>query len=762
MRKNWLKLKKKMRVRTAAVLVMAEVILALGSFTGCGNVTADVPELLEPVSSVNAYRPASKRLIGSITKYDGTVVARDYPVYAQKTITLSEIKVGVGDYVKKGDVIAISSVSDKSDQITTLQNEIASLSRERTKTKNISDATIKKLDYEKRIEQYLQNTELVNKKTMDILIEQENQRYNLAVIDNSISEKRSEIAELQEETANNTFTAPYSGRVTFVKDMTQTNTVNPFENIAVISDYNDLYIETKDTNIGHYNLSDYKSKWAYINNKKVDLVEHKYSNEEISYADSIKKYPDMSFDAPGATLTLGTDLVLFFLEEDDTPKLVVGKDSLNYENDEYFVYVKGEGDKNEKRIVEVGVSDEYYTEIKSGIEEGELIFYKNDALMPKNYDTAVASIGDYREELSTDIIDFAYPYYEIYTAEVGGTYKRLHDIGKATTGDALFSIESSVGRAELDTIKENISDLDQERTRANREYQYNKKDLETEIRGADRVDPDVLEPSTNTDADEQTVRDTMYKAEIKECELDILTYEETYESEEYAAQRAILSAEYTKKEKGTKKQDDRSDYVEYSVGPGQISAVQYSEDRAVEKDAFVMTEELQGNDAGRTKLLAMMGTSTGAVEMESAKLGSSIKLKNKKQSWTGTCIGLNGSKDKFYLFSDDGKPRITQSTPFNKAVVYQFYLEMDDELSETDIMQTELSFYSCDIRDVVVIPAASLKVEVAQLSGNEKYYVWKVIDGEIVKEYVDVYHPEAATKVKYILNGVEAGDTILK
>ena len=77
-------------------------------------------------------------------------------------------------------------------------------------------------------------------------------------------------------------------------------------------------------------------------------------------------------------------------------------------------------------------------------------------------------------------------------------------------------------------------------------------------------------------------------------------------------------------------------------------------------------------------------------------------------------------------------------------------------------MQTELSFYSCDIRDVVVIPAASLKVEVAQLSGNEKYYVWKVIDGEIVKEYVDVYHPEAATKVKYILNGVEAGDTILK
>ena len=60
------------------------------------------------------------------------------------------------------------------------------------------------------------------------------------------------------------------------------------------------------------------------------------------------------------------------------------------------------------------------------------------------------------------------------------------------------------------------------------------------------------------------------------------------------------------------------------------------------------------------------------------------------------------------------------------------------------------------------VDGVKVKVEVAQLSGNEKYYVWKVIDGEIVKEYVDVYHPEAATKVKYILNGVEAGDTILK
>ena len=206
------KLKKKTRIRTAAILVMAEILVALGSFTGCGNTTAEVPELLEPVSAVNAYRPVAKRRVGVITQYEGVVVPMEYPVYVKKTTTLAKVEVGVGDYVNAGDVIATAVTNGKEEQITQLQNEIASLQRERTKTKNISDATITKLGYEKKIEEFLQNTDGINTKTLEILVEQENQRYNLAVIDNSISEKRSSIAELQEENSDITFVAPHSGR----------------------------------------------------------------------------------------------------------------------------------------------------------------------------------------------------------------------------------------------------------------------------------------------------------------------------------------------------------------------------------------------------------------------------------------------------------------------------------------------------------------------------------------------------------------------
>jgi hypothetical protein len=59
----------------------------------------------------------------------------------------------------------------------------------------------------------------------------------------------------------------------------------------------------------------------------------------------------------------------------------------------------------------------------------------------------------------------------------------------------------------------------------------------------------------------------------------------------------------------------------------------------------------------------------------------------------------------------------------------------------------------------------AVKVETNQLSADnsdDKYYVWKIEDGEIVKEYVEIYPSSSATGSTYILNGIEPGDKVLK
>jgi len=738
------------KVKVAVVLLVAETLMLFGGLTACGDTAEEVPELMEPTSLAESYRTVTKRIVGSVKYHKATVVPTEYPVFSEKPLPILQINVGVGDYVEEGQVLVSGGTSDNNDQISELQNSIASLQRLRAKQENVSNETINILGYERLIEEYLQDADGINEKNKNVLIEEENKRYELADIDNKISEQRALLTKLQNEVSSCTLTAPCSGRVCFVKDMTKSNMASPYENIITIIDENDLYIECEDITLDNYQYNDYKSKWAYINGKQVNLVEKKYTTDEVAYATSVKKNPRMGFEVPGEKLTMGVDVILCFLEEKNTPKIVVGNDSINYGTDEDYIYVKNENGEKEKRIVELGETDGLYTEVKSGLKEGEKVFYENTALVPEKYEVEVASIGDYSEEQSTKTVNFAYPYYDIYVAEVNGTYRKLRDIGDASEGDALFSIESSVGKGEIDEISDDIDDLDAARKEAIKAYEDGKNGINEALAYAD---PDY---GTDTDA----IRENMYLSERLDCQSNILDYEEDYSSKDYTANRGYLSSVLQKMRKGTTVMDGRSDYTQYSTGPGRIEFVAFNEDSVIEKNSFIMAEGIRKEEEN-TRLFAVMG-SLSAIPPISATVGRTVTLKQGSKTTTGTCIGKNGISDRYMLFTRNGKPCVTYSAPFSKNAEFQFYVEMDSKIEEKDLTKCEITFNGVDVKGAVVISASALRSEQSQLNDEFKYYVWKLEGDQIVKEYVDVYHPQAATSTKLILNGVEPGDKVLK
>ena len=740
----------------AALLVMIQLLCLLGGVTGCGKRNqAEIPELLEPLTAVNSYRPVAKRIMGKIDNYMGIVVPSDDPVFSAIGLSIKKINVEIGDYVKAGDVVAEAYDYGMAEEIDVLQKQIASLNRQKENTKNVSDETLKKLGLELAIEEYLEDSFGISEKEKEIRIERENQRFNIAMIDNSIRTAQTKITKIQDKLEEIKLIAPSSGRVTFVKDIVQGNFLQPYENIVVISDYDKLYIETDEIFLEEFSKKEYKSMWTFIGEKKVSLSARKHTNGEISFAISAKKDTPMQFEVPGEKLSIGANIVMFFSTDDDTPKLVVGNDSINYENGENYVYVKNEkSGKNERRDIEIGVSDGKYTEVLSGLSEGELVFYQNSAIMPKKYTTEVASVGDYIEECETKVISIACPRYSIYTAEVGGRYKSLHDVGPASSGDALFSVYSSVENSKLMEARDAIEDLDIERKKAAAEYERKKNSLSDNLGNV--YDVDNTMKGTDTDA----IRDQMYIAERVECEMNILDYNEEFQKKEYEQTRAMLTAEYEKLKKGTGKGLDSSDYVEYASGDGKISFQAAIEEQQVEQGAYIMTEELPS--AGeKTKLLVVMANNTTKLSQR-ASLGITMTLKQKDKTWTGTCIGLNGNLSRHILLTKDGRPCATYSSPFAKNVVYQYYVEMDSKVTEQDLTEAKIYFNGCSIRNVVLVPGTSVKTETSKLSNNEKYYVWKIENGEVVKEYVDVYNPHAPTSKKYILSGVEPGDTVLK
>ena len=87
------------------------------TMTGCGKEKSEkVPDLLEPVSTNEAYRPVTYGDIGRKVIKTGTIVPTDYCYYYETSATLSKVYVNVGDEVKKGTVLAdVGDGTDSSD-----------------------------------------------------------------------------------------------------------------------------------------------------------------------------------------------------------------------------------------------------------------------------------------------------------------------------------------------------------------------------------------------------------------------------------------------------------------------------------------------------------------------------------------------------------------------------------------------------------------------------------------------------------------------
>ena len=763
--------KNRIRKSVSAVMICMQLAVVVLGAAGCGTSKVEIPKLKEPKSTAVSYRPVQKRIVGKTEYLNGVVVPMEYPCFTEKGTFLKEIYVGVGDYVKKGDVVATSYTGNTYTEIARLESEIQLLVSQKEYEQTISNEKVEKLGYEKKIEKFLKNKKGVSPKEDEIETEEENIRYKLALLDSSISAKRDEISELEKCVEEETYIAPHSGYVTYVYDVNQGNSVQSNENIVVISDPEDLYIEVSDLKMNKYLFENYKSKWLYYDGKRVEITEHRYTNKEMSFALSVDRNPPMSFDASGVKLQCGTDVVLCFMKEKAKEELSIGNDSIFRESGENYVYVKGKDGVNERRSVELGETDGLYTQVKSGVKEGELVRYTNIAVPPTKQEVYEVTNSDFIEMGSTEYVDFAYPYYDIYISDCDGKYQKIKEMGIASPGDILFAVESTIETADIEKARLEVANLDNDRSKYVKEYEKQKKELTKEVNKKDKFNKKTM--ATDTDA----VYKYMYRSDRAKCDLDILEAENSLSEAQYEHDRYYAQLRYDEMLKGTGSVGEYSDYLVEAPVEGRISAVTHSNQEKVKKGSFLFTMEKRYSEPDKKyeheRLLALVasrGKGTGVAMNDTAQYGSEITLKKENdkgeiKTWKGKCIGINPGDGRYCLFSRNGKAYSTYSKPFSKNVQYQFYIEMEDEITKDSINEASVEYHGTEIKKVITVPAISIKVESNQLSADnsdDKYYVWKIEDGEIVKEYVEIYKAQTPGASTYVLNGLKAGDKILK
>ena len=772
-------------MRTAKRVFVTCFLAAALLLSGCGGqvVTATVPELLEPMAANAAYRPVEMGTVGETMVLYGTVVPKEYPCFYDTGVQIDRIVVDIGDYVNAGDVIAYVDIDREKEQLEELNLQLENLQQnyelnveiagweiaqivyrqitwedvfgeampeERVPESDVSGNDVSGGDVsgnivsgndaaestpsgneelERKKKEFAKAaTEFQAQKETDIAVALENLRYDEILHEYRVEKLQESISEKQEIITEGTLRASHSGYVVYVKKLEESTAASAYENIVVLADTDETYIELTDITINKYAYRDYEVKYLQLAGENCEVTELSYGVEAEILAKASGRYPNVCLECKEASeLVVGEMYPIFFREKQAEELPIIGLDSLKGEEDAYYVYVKNADGEREKRFITIGESDKYYVQVLDGLKEGELVFYESEARMPAEYMEYVVELSDFHiDNLSRSYL-LADEQAIWYNAECSGTItefavKKNDEVEK---GDLLYVMRSDAGKAALAAA---LNDINRENTT----YEETVKQLDNSL-------------STETDA---TVR-------------EILTLQKELETINHTYRLTQLENTYNDM---LKNNDGNGEIRVYAKHSGIISGIVVSENTEVYEGGQILAIRGEAND----KLLVQM------LEMEDernypkniAEVGETIFFVAGDNTYEGVCVGWTAHKDinlnKYYVSQTEDGPKISFCT--NSGYQFPaFYAELEDETLYQGLPGGKIVFSYVSMEDVIVIPTALLYEEKnAKNPTRTDYYVWRVVGDELVKQYVLINKEYSDVNNTLILSGVEESDVLAR
>ncbi|MCM1105714.1 MAG: hypothetical protein NC355_02100 [Blautia sp.] len=682
---------------------------------GCGAVQEEQPpQLLAPVTG-SAYRPVERKDIGDVEVLFAAAVPKDYCHYFEAPATLQEICVGVGDMVEKGDVLAYGNAEAAKEELSLLGEQLAYENE---------GFRIREAQAKLRIRQ-IKTADGGDEGQMLSRQEEENLRYDRSLHSYRVEKIKAGMEAQKQLIADSVLKAEHGGLVTYVKSPGDGLTAAGNENIVVVSDMKKLHLEC-DMAVDEYKYRDYARKYMLFDGQQVSVEEMDYSSGELVLAEIFGKYPRLAFSCPeGQTLTPGVSYPLYFVREDVQNVSVVAKDSLYSDADGAYVYVKNEAGERERRNITTGASDSSYTEVVSGLMEGEWVFYESGEAIPENYSEYRVERKDF--ELTNHALSYetvstmAFP----VTSRGGGTIAELcvEEGQSVEQNDPLYVLDAGVGRAAVAEAQAAIE-------RENRAYKK-------QVKEYDRQEAELSED--NAFEEEMLALDRRLAKLMHEESLRRLA--ETYDQ---------LQAEGGSSGKCTV----------YAGVDGTVTALRKKEGDALMEGELVMELAIGEGRLVRLTLIPTGDTSV-PVEKSMAGVGQTVTLAKSGEDITGVCVGqLAGSAagQRVYAFTDKSGAHLTYNAA-SKQVYNGFYVQLDDAADYNGLPSGSSFTYPYLAMHVVTVPSRLVKTQTDSLSGEKQTYVWRLVDSVPVKQYVQADEELSGTRT-VILSGLSESDVL--
>lgn len=770
------------RGRKIAAWTVCTAMLAL-SLSGCKKTAVEVPELLAPAATNESYRPVEYGDVGNIDVQFGTVVPTDYCHFWKTPVTISEIEVDIGDYVEAGTVLVYADIDSAQNQIEQLNKELTLENSLYSSNEELYQLKHQELELKRDGAGQLGDGAAQALVTTELAVLEENHRYDGLLHQYKLRELNERIAEQQEIVADGTMTAKVSGYVTYVKDISVGGGVSGSENVVIISDYDDCYVEISDITVSESvrrNFLPYDRYYTEIAGKKYDLKEYEFTPQERVVIEDKGQYPymRMQFEDKSVTPEAGTNIPVFMTGDIVENVLIVGNDSLYADSKGNFVYVKEDGSRT-IRYIELGKAGKNYTEVLSGLSEGELVYYSSSSILPESYTEFEVVPADYEPKKATDSYSEENVRKTVYNSEFEGritsvAVKEGDEVGK---GDLICTVKTNDGSAKLTEMSNAINAYKAQYAQSAAGYTEQIQALENQMADIlhaaqepqpEPPQPEEPQPATGTDAVPEVASATdSSPAETEEpdqgetpqdpnlyqelaLQIEQIKIEQKKSTLNYNYQLAIMESDYSK----VSCNNDGSGAVNiYAETAGVVSGVSIKEGKIVKVGDRMFNIGIPASD----KVLLRC--------TDSLKLNQPLVFKDKSSDavYTGRISGVTGGGEKVYVTTVDGRVYLTTNVSSDGNPL-RYYVVMEDGgfYGRDDKCSVEYSVNT--IHDSFVLPDDGVVyVETGEGKDKDKqyHYVWRLVDGNFVKQYVTITENlvNGSTK-RCAIAGLKAGDVL--
>ena len=748
--------------KTVAVFLMA--VIGMSTFSGCNERAYAEPELIDPMVVSKIFRHPEVRDLMDVQYYEGVVVPHDYPAFYKNRTQLSSINVKIGDYVEKGDVIAYGVVESYGNTSSDWKDMINNETTIKGLMTNISDDEIELQSISRKVASENGDNALIESADKQIALLGEDKRYNSELSEYMIGRYRASRDEEVKKEEEAVLVASHSGYVTFVKDISTDDVAKAYENVAVISDMDDLFIEATGASVKNYDCADYDEKYTYVDGKKIPVKEVKYADDIKSLSEVTDKELPVRYEA-SAELKCGDNMLVVLKKKKAENVMCVGSSAVVIEGLSRYVYIrkKAGSDDIEKRSVEVGYRNENYTEIKYGLTEEDEVYYPLNQFYPVNYKEIEVGTGNISVGAMTKFIlgknSNVKGYYTEYAGQLQEIYVKQDD--EVKKGDLLFTYKTENTAAKLKEINESIKNLKANHASTIESY--------TEMK-AELASGNSSDYSSDASGEYATATDSHYNDDKDAINGRIIDYRIQIENTNYSYSLKKLEAQYQQ-------------LAEDNDGSGLISVYAESDGivKNVDRDAipgkvyedrkYIVSISEEGVNETLIQMREYKTSGPGEQQekeettgdLKAAPIGKEINVKIGEREYTGRAIGVNGNKDNYDAYYND-KPVFTYCTP-GREYKDQFYADIDGNVDYDEALRdkgsVEVTFLLKDYKGIPVLDKGLIYT--SYLSDKPQNYVWKEVNGELVMQYVTVINlGDERTGDVAVIDGLEVGDKIVR